>query len=149
MTYEAWIRPQATTLKGDLLTFESNPGLKDAGISFNGSNIQVDLQTSQVQIPITYTDVDEWHYIGVSIQKLSATKSQVCVVFGTQAAESCKNITAVLTNSASGDSIQVGSRFTGMIKDFTLLDWPKRDYEFTSMVQTSGCVPWNGVSCVM
>jgi hypothetical protein len=85
LTYEAWIRPTSGTLTGDLLAFENNPGNTDAGISFNGNNIEFDLGGQTASIPITYTDIGEWHYVGVSIHRLGNNQSRVCAVFGTGA----------------------------------------------------------------
>lgn len=69
-TYEGWVRPQSATLDGDLLAFESSPNVKDFSISFNGNNIDVDFLGTIVSIPITYTDVDTWHYVGVSVHNI-------------------------------------------------------------------------------
>ena len=82
-TYEGWIRPTSATLAGDLLAFENAPNSNDASISFNGNNIEVDLDGTIASIPITYTNVDEWHYVGVSVRKYENNRSTVCAVFGT------------------------------------------------------------------
>ena len=42
--------------------------------------------------------------------------------------------------------MQVGSGFQGMIKQMQVLDWPKTDYEFTSMTTTT-CTAFNGSPC--
>ena len=147
-TYEGWIRPTDAALSGDLLEFEITPGQFDSSIGFNGNNVNINFQGTTLDIPITYTNVNEWHYVGISVQKIDPNLSRVCVVFGPNA-ESCANITAVLANDAGGNTIQVGNNFKGMIKDFTLYDWAKRDYEFTTMYQTTGCTAFNGVACTM
>jgi hypothetical protein len=146
-TYEGWIRPMTATLAGDLLEFEIAPGETDASIGFNGNTIVTNIQGVSVSIPITYTAVGDWHYVGVSVERITTTQSRVCAVFGPNA-ESCTTINAVLTNDAAGNTIQVGNKFNGMIKDFSLLDWPKRNYEFSSMYTTT-CTAFNGVACTM
>lgn len=146
MTYEGWIRPTDGTLSGDLLTWEKKPNDKDMRIYFDGNNIAVDMNGITQTIPITYTDVDTWHYVGVSIYKYDDNNSKICAVFGT-GTESCTTINTVVSTDPSGNTFQVGDKFRGMIKDFSLLDWPKTGYEFTSSIQTAGCTPWNGVTC--
>jgi hypothetical protein len=150
-TYEGWIRPMTDTLNGDLLEFEIAQGERDASIGFNGNNININFQGTIIDIPITYAaaNVEQWHYVGVSVRKLDdADSSEVCVVFGANA-ESCATIGAYLQLDAAGSTFQVGNYFNGMIKDFNFLDWPKRDYEFSNEYQTAFCTPWNGVACDM
>lgn len=53
------------------------------------------------------------------------------------------------TLPAGGTVLQIGNNFRGNIKEVQLLDWPKRDYEFSSMVQTGGCTAFNGAACTM
>ena len=68
-------------------------------------------------------------------------------MFGT-GAETCSNVNSEFNlNNGGGYTFQVGNGFKGMIKDFHLLDWPKSDYEFSTVIQTAGCTAWNGVAC--
>lgn len=145
-TVEGWIRPAATNLEGELLSFEQTTNVNDASISLNGTNIQVNLGGVTASIPITYTaaDVDNWHYFGVSVHKISATQSRICGVFST-GSEYCTTFDAVFTLSGA-DRVQIGKNFKGTIKEITVLDYPKVDYEFTSMRRTVGCTAWNGVA---
>lgn len=62
-------------------------------------------------------------------------------------AEACVILQSVLTLTAGGDMLQVGKNFNGYIKELRVLDWPKVDYEFTSIYQLAGCTAWNGVAC--
>ena len=68
-TYEGWIRPTTATLQGQLLTFEKDPNDPEAYIAFNGNNLEIDVDGTTVTIPVTYTDVGEWHYVGISFRK--------------------------------------------------------------------------------
>ena len=146
ITIEGWIRPMALPIKGTIFAFESTIGKTDASITFNGNNIVVTMQMSTVTIPISAPTSGNWYYIGVSIERTSNSKSNICVVFGTST-ESCSTISAYLNMNTAGDYFQIGSRFTGMIKSLQILDWPKRDYEFYNSYKTSGWTPFNGVSC--
>ena len=148
-TYEGWIRPLTDTLAGDLFEFEIAQGERDARIGFNGNNIEIDFQDEIITIPITYAaaDVGEWTYVGVSVRKYDdADDSEICIVFG-DSTETCADIPAYIQLDAAGNTFQVGAGFNGMIHNFNLLDWPKRDYEFYNEVQNAGCTPWNGVAC--
>ena len=50
-TYEGWIRPMGTTLQGDLLESEIDPGQFDSSTGFNGNNINVSFQGTELDIP--------------------------------------------------------------------------------------------------
>jgi len=147
ITLETWIRPASTTLGGELFAFEQSQNVNDASISLQSGSILVTLGTATTTIPLTYTaaDVDTWQYVGVSLQKLTATTSKVCAVFGT-GAESCQTINSILTLTGA-NSVQIGKNFKGMIKDMNVYDWPKTGYEFSDSIQVGGCTAWNGVAC--
>ena len=147
ITYEGWIRPTGTP-KGDLIAFEEAPNLNSFSISINGANIEVDIGGTIGTVPITVPTVGDWTYVGVSIQKIENNRVNVCAVMGTNA-EVCVIVNAEINLPAVGHTFQVGNNFQGMIKDFSVLDWPKRGYEFSSMVQTSGCTAFNGAACTM
>lgn len=142
-----WIRPSSTVLSGTLLAFEQTTNVNDASLKLSGNSLVLDLGGTSTTFPISYTaaDVDNWHYFGVSLHRLSATQTRVCAVFGTST-ESCKTLSAIFTLSGN-DKIQVGSGFKGNIKEISVLDWPKVDYEFYDTIQTAGCTAWNGVAC--
>ena len=146
ITVEGWIRPMSSSLEGPLLTFENPAGKTDSSITFNGNNIVVFLKSTSVSIPISAPTVGNWYYIGVSVEKIATSQSRVCAVFGTST-ESWVFINNYLNLNTTGDFFQVGARFTGVIKELRILDWPKRDYEFYDMYQTSGWTTFNGVSC--
>jgi len=77
ITIEAWIRPMDVLGNGHLFVFESKPGTLDSEITFSGNNVVVTLQTTSVTIPITAPTVGEWYYIGVSIERISLTRSRI------------------------------------------------------------------------
>lgn len=75
-TYEAWIRP-SDAVQGDLIAFEEFPGLTSASIGFNGNTIEVDVGGTIGTIPITAPTVDEWTYVGVSVQKIENNRMSI------------------------------------------------------------------------
>lgn len=147
-TYEGWIRPTDTALTGTIFSFEETPNVDEFAVSFDGAgNLEVDFGPT-LTFPITYADVGDWHYVGVSVHKIwNANRSRVCVKFGTEA-EQCQTTNNVVALTGPS-TVQVGKNFKGMIKDFHLLDWPKKAYEFDSPVQTVGCTAFNGYACPM
>lgn len=76
-TYEGWVRPEYSTLKGTLLAWEINPNNDDASIYFSGNNIVVKIGNNVKTIPITYTSTNTWHYVGVSFHKLGTNSVRV------------------------------------------------------------------------
>lgn len=148
ITIEGWIRPASATLDGTLLSFETAPNSDEASLELSGDSMIFDFGATSVTIPINYdgaTDVDTWQYFGISLHKISSTQTRVCGIFGT-GTEYCTTATGVLDLSG-GNTMQVGKNFQGMIKDMSVLDWPRTGYEWTSQIQTAGCTPWNGVTC--
>lgn len=136
MTIEGWLRPMADP-DGTILGFETAPGVKGFSFDITPTAYNIDFGTLQVSLPITYNaaDVEDWHYFGISIYKLSPTQSRVCGVFGT-GAETCTIVAATL--NTDGMNAVVGNKFIGMIQNIEVLDYPKRDYQWSNSYQTAG-----------
>lgn len=147
-TFETWIRPMDANPTGTLFSIEEMPNLHEFKIDLNGAAIDIDIHGTLATIPITAPTAEEWTYVGFSLMKTDVGQTRACAYVGL-GPEACVVINEELNLINTGNTFSMGAGFKGMMKEASVLDWPKKGYEFSSVVQTVGCAAFNLNACTM